>query len=59
MEYGYIRVSAKDQNEDRQLEAMLNAGIDERNICIDKQSGKDFNRKEYNKLVGTPESAPL
>lgn len=59
MEYGYIRVSAKDQNEDRQLEAMLNAGIDKRNICIDKQSGKDFNRKEYNKLVGTTESAPL
>ena len=60
MEYGYIRVSAKDQNEDRQLEAMKEAGItDDRYIYIDKQSGKDFNRKSYNTLVGTPETAPV
>lgn len=60
MEYGYIRVSAKDQNEDRQLEAMKEAGItDDRYIYIDKQSGKDFNRKSYNTLVGTQETAPV
>lgn len=60
MVYGYVRVSAKDQNEDRQLEAMKEAGItDDRYIYIDRQSGKDFNRKSYNTLVGTPETAPV
>jgi len=41
--FGYIRVSSKDQNEGRQIEAMKERGIDERDIFINKQSGKDFN----------------
>lgn len=45
--YGYCRISDKDQNEARQLQAMLDAGVDERYILIDKQSGKDFNRPQY------------
>lgn len=49
--YGYIRVSSRDQNEDRQLIALREAGIDEKNIFLDKQSGKDFNRPQYRKLL--------
>jgi DNA invertase Pin-like site-specific DNA recombinase len=49
--FGYARVSAKDQNESRQVEALLAAGIDERFIFIDKSSGKDFNRAEYQVLI--------
>lgn len=49
--YGYIRVSAKDQNEDRQLIALKQASIPEQNIFIDKQSGKNFDRPQYKKLV--------
>lgn len=49
--YGYIRVSSKDQNEDRQLIAMQELEIPEKNIYIDKQSGKDFERPSYKKLV--------
>ncbi|MFK4321905.1 DNA invertase Pin-like site-specific DNA recombinase [Bacillus sp. RC145] len=45
--FGYIRVSSKDQNEGRQLEALKQVGIDDRDIFIDKQSGKDFNRQKY------------
>lgn len=45
--HGYIRVSTKDQNEARQLEAMKNLGISERDFYIDKQSGKNFNRPNY------------
>ncbi|MGG1344363.1 recombinase family protein [Bacillus toyonensis] len=45
--FGYIRVSSKDQNEARQLEAMKEIGIEERDIFMDKQSGKDFNREKY------------
>lgn len=45
--YGYIRVSDKDQNEARQIKAMQEAGVDERFILIDKHSGKDFNRPQY------------
>lgn len=45
--FGYIRVSSKDQNEDRQLEAMKQFISDERDIFIDKQSGRDFNREQY------------
>jgi DNA invertase Pin-like site-specific DNA recombinase len=48
--FGYIRVSSKDQNEGRQIEAMKERGIDERDIFIDKQSGKDFNRDQYQLL---------
>ncbi|HIY72672.1 MAG TPA: recombinase family protein [Candidatus Intestinimonas merdavium] len=49
--YGYIRVSSKDQNEDRQLLAMWELPIPEKNIYMDKQSGKDFNRPQYKRLV--------
>lgn len=49
--YGYIRVSSRDQNEDRQMIAMREQGIPEKNIFIDKQSGKDFNRSKYRRLV--------
>lgn len=48
--FGYARVSSKEQNEERQLVAFKNYGIDERDIYIDKQSGKDFNREQYNTL---------
>ncbi len=48
--FGYVRVSSKDQNEIRQLESFKEYGIDERDIYIDKQSGKDFNREQYNVL---------
>ena len=49
--YGYVRVSTKDQNEDRQLIAMQELRIPGKNIFIDKMSGKDFNRPMYKKLV--------
>ncbi|WWR15771.1 recombinase family protein [Lachnospiraceae bacterium JLR.KK008] len=49
--YGYVRVSSKDQNEDRQIVAMEEIGIEEKNIYVDKQSGKDFNRPMYKKLL--------
>ncbi|MHB1167000.1 MAG: recombinase family protein [Carboxydocellales bacterium] len=45
--YGYCRISSSDQNEARQVQAMKEAGIEERYIFIDKQSGKDFNRPQY------------
>ena len=48
--FGYVRVSSKDQNEGRQLERMLELGIKERDIFIDKQSGKNFDREEYKTL---------
>lgn len=48
--YGYIRVSSRDQNEDRQLIALKEIGVPERHIYTDKQSGKDFNRPQYQKL---------
>ena len=48
--FGYARVSSKEQNEERQLIAFKEYGIDERDIYIDKQSGKDFNREQYNIL---------
>ena len=49
--YGYIRVSTRDQNEDRQLIAMRELSILEKNVFLDKQSGKDFERPQYKKLV--------
>lgn len=49
--YGYVRVSTKDQNEARQMIAMQEFGIDEKHIFLDKQSGKDFNRPKYQKLI--------
>ena len=48
--YGYARVSSKDQNLDRQIEALLNAGVNREQIFIEKVSGKDFDRKMYKKL---------
>ena len=51
MTYAYIRVSTRDQNEDRQLAALTTLGISEVNLFLDKQSGKDFNRPAYRKLV--------
>lgn len=49
--YGYVRVSSTDQNEDRQLLALKEKGVVKMNIYMDKQSGKDFNRPQYKKLV--------
>ena len=49
--YGYIRVSSRDQNADRQVLAMREINVPEKNIYIDKQSGKDFDRPQYKKLV--------
>ena len=49
--YAYVRVSSTDQNEDRQMIAMEQAGVPEGNIFIDKQSGKDFNRPNYKRLL--------
>ena len=49
--YGYVRVSSLDQNEDRQMIEMDRLGIMRKHIFIDKQSGKDFNRPEYKKLL--------
>ena len=49
--YGYIRVSAKDQNTDRQFAALEAYEIPEKNLFVDKQSGKDFNRPAYHRLV--------
>lgn len=49
--YGYVRVSSTDQNEDRQLIALRDNGVDGGNVYMDKQSGKDFNRPQYKKLV--------
>lgn len=51
MEYGYVRVSSNDQNEDRQLAEMQKLEIPPEGIFIDKQSGKDFNRPKYQQLV--------
>ena len=51
MEYGYIRVSTKEQNEQGQLIAMREFGIAENRVYMDKQSGKDFERKNYKRLI--------
>lgn len=49
--YGYIRVSTREQNEDCQLIALREISVPEQNIFMDKQSGKDFERPQYKKLV--------
>ncbi len=49
--YGYVRVSTREQNEDRQLIALSDVGVSDKNIYMDKQSGKDFNRPNYLRLV--------
>ena len=51
MNYGYARVSSKEQNEQRQMIALTAFGIVEKNIYMDKQSGKDFDRPRYKRLV--------
>lgn len=49
--YGYVRVSSREQNEDRQVLAMLANSVEKQNIFIDKKSGKDFDRPAYQKLL--------
>ena len=49
--YGYVRVSTKEQNEARQVIAMYEFGVDEQNVFVEKQSGKDFNRPKYKRLL--------
>ena len=49
--YGYIRVSSREQNEDRQLAALNEVGVSEKHIYLDKQSGKDFERPQYKLLL--------
>ena len=51
MEYGYARVSTKEQNEQRQFIALREFGLTDENIYLDKQSGKDFNRRNYRRLL--------
>ena len=51
MEYGYARVSTKEQNEQRQLVALREFGVADKQIFVDKQSGKDFDRPNYRKLI--------
>lgn len=48
--YGYVRVSTRDQNETRQLDAMREFGVAEEHIIVEKQSGKDFKRPSYQRL---------
>lgn len=57
--YGYVRVSSIDQNEDRQLLALRDLEISTRCIFMDKQSGKDFNRPNYQKMVKKMRSGDL
>lgn len=49
--YGYIRVSSRDQNEDRQFIALKELSIPDKNIFVDKQSGKNFERPQYQKMI--------
>lgn len=57
--YGYIRVSTREQNIDRQMISLLNAKVRKRNIFIDKQSGKDFERPEYVKMMSRIQEGDL
>lgn len=57
--YGYVRVSSTDQNENRQMIALKEAAVPEKNIFIDKQSGKDFDRPNYKKLMRKLKSGDL
>lgn len=49
--YGYVRVSSREQNEDRQMMAMRESGVPDNHIFLDKQSGKDFQRPAYQKMI--------
>ena len=57
--YGYVRVSSVEQNEDRQMIALKKAGVSDRHIFIDKQSGKDFHRLNYEKMVSRLQEGDL
>lgn len=57
--YGYVRVSTQVQNEARQLDAMRAFGVPEENIVIEKQSGKDFRRPRYQRLIGALRQADV
>ena len=57
--YGYVRVSSTDRNEERQMVALAEAGVAEKNIFMDKQSGKSFDRPQYKKLVKKLKSGDL
>ena len=59
MKYGYVRVSTKEQNIDRQLVEMYTQGLNDKTIFIDKRSGKDFERDEYQKLKKKLKSGDL
>lgn len=49
--YGYVRVSSRDQNEDRQMIALRELAVADKNIFMDKQSGKDFERPAYKRML--------
>ena len=51
MDFGYVRVSTKDQNPERQIKTLMEMGIEERNIYVEKKSGHNFNREVYDMLV--------
>ena len=51
MKYGYVRVSTAQQHIDRQIDALLELGLDQSSIFIDYESAKDFNRRNYKKLI--------
>lgn len=57
--YGYVRVSSTDQNESRQLLAMKQLSVPRQNIFLDKQSGKDFNRPQYKRMIKKIRSGDL
>ena len=57
--YGYVRVSSTDQNEDRQMVALREVPVPEKNIFVDKQSGKDFDRLSYKKLMNKLKAGDL
>ena len=59
MVYGYVRVSSREQNEDRQMLALNEREVPEKNIYIDKQSGKDFKRPMYNRMLKRLREADL
>ena len=51
MDFGYVRVSTKDQNPARQIKILMDMGIEERNIYVEKKSGHNFERERYDMLV--------
>ena len=58
-EYGYVRVSSVDQNEERRLAALCERRVPAKNIFKDKQSGKDFERPQYKRMVGKLKAGDL